>query len=135
MNEQEIFDKLLPLVREVTGARPEQIRPDCALMEDLGAESLDLLDLSFLIEETFGVTLSADEFERRASARLNGEAYERNGFLTEAGVKELRKALPDIPPNKLTPGMPKVALPRVLTVAVFVRIIQSKLVELEGASS
>ena len=57
----------MPLVREVTGAR-RQIRMESGLMQDLGAESLDLLDLSFLIEETFGVTIEADEFERQASS-------------------------------------------------------------------
>ena len=35
MTEQDIFDKLLPLVREVTGARSDQVRMDSGLMEDL----------------------------------------------------------------------------------------------------
>ncbi len=52
MTETEVFDKLLPLIREVTGARANQVTMTSNLMEDLGAESIDLLDLSFLIEET-----------------------------------------------------------------------------------
>ena len=51
MTEQEIFEKLRPLVREVTGVPEEEIHMDSNFMEDLGAASLDLLDLSFLIEE------------------------------------------------------------------------------------
>jgi acyl carrier protein len=129
MNEQEVFEKLLPLIREVTGARENQIRMESGLMEDLGAESLDLLDLSFLIEETFGVTIAADEFERRATSHLSTDIYEQNGYLTDAAIIELRKALPEIPPEKLQPGLPKVAIPRVLNVAVFVHLIQLKLAE------
>jgi acyl carrier protein len=132
MTEKEVLEKLMPLIREVTGARENQVRMESGLMEDLGAESIDLLDLSFLMEETFGVTIGADEFERQAAARLPGGVYERNGLLTEEAVAELRQALPEIPPEKIQPGMPKVALPRVLNVAVFVHLIQRKLAEREA---
>jgi len=129
MTEQEVFDKLLPLVREVTGAPDHEIRMEKSLMDDLGAESLDLLDLSFLIEEAFGVTIAADEFEQQATARMPGLVYDRDGALTEEAVVELRAALPEVPPAKLQPGMLKMHVPQVLTVAVFVHLIQRKLAE------
>jgi acyl carrier protein len=132
MTEQEVFQRLVPLVQEVTGAREEQVRMESGLVEDLGAESLDLLDMSFLIEEEFGVTLGADEFERQARARIPGGVYERNGLLTEEAIEQLRKALPEVPPEKLQPGLAKVALPQVLNVAVFVHLIQRKLAEQEA---
>jgi acyl carrier protein len=134
MREQEIFDKLFPLIREVTGAKPERISMRSGLMEDLGAESLDLLDLTFLIEEEFGVVIEANEFERRASARLNGAPYEKNGLLTDEALAELRRALPDIPPEKLSHPLPKQALPRLLNVAVFVHLIERKLALAEEES-
>ena len=127
MTEQEVFQKLLPHIREVTGAPAERIRMDSLLMDDLGAESLDLLDLSFLIEEAFGVTIAGDEFERQARARMPDLVYERDGILTDEAVVELRKALPEVPPHRIHAGMPKLAVPRVLTVAVFVHLIQRKL--------
>ena len=111
MTEREVFDRLLPLVQEVTGAKEENVRMESGLMEDLGAESLDLLDLSFLIEETFDVTIAVDEFERRATDRMSDGVYERDGLLTEEGVAELRKALPEVPPEKIQPGMPKITVP------------------------
>jgi acyl carrier protein len=129
MTEQEVFAKLIPLIRETTGAREEQITMDSGLMEDLGAESLDLLDLSFLIEETFGVTIESDSFERQASERIPGGVYDRDGVLTDEALVELRKALPEVPPEKLKSGMKKIEVPSVLTVAVFVHVIQRKLGE------
>lgn len=129
MTEEDIFKKLLPLVHEVTAAPEAQIRMESCLVEDLGAESLDLLDLSFLIEETFGVTIAADEFERQATSRMPGIAYERDGLLTDEAVVELRKALPEVPPEKIRPGMPKVTLAAVLNVAVFVHLVHRKMAE------
>lgn len=129
MTEQEVFDGLLPLIREVTGAGEDRIRMESGLMEDLGAESLDLLDLSFLIEEKFRVTISADEFEQQATKRRPGMVFERDGALTEEAIIELRAALPEVPPEKLRPGMLKMYVPQVLTVAVFVHLVQRKRAE------
>ena len=129
MNEKEIFQRLVPLVQEITGAKHDKIQIHSNLMEDLGAESIDLLDLSFLIEETFGVTIEADEFERQASQRIPGGQYERDGYLTPEAIEELKKALPEVPPEKLHTGLRKIELPSVLNVAVFVHIIQRKLTQ------
>lgn len=129
MTEREVFEKLLPLIREVTGVREEAVHMDSGLMDDLGAASLDLLDLSFLIEETFEITLQPDEFERRVARRLPSGVYQENGFLTPEALAQLRDLLPEVPGEKLQPPLPKVALPRVLNVAVFVHLIQQKLAE------
>jgi acyl carrier protein len=127
MTEQEVLARLLPLIREVTGVRAEQVTTDASLIADLGAESIDLLDLSFLIEETFGVTIESDELERRAVERNPGGEYERDGYLTEEALAQLREALPQIPAEKLQPPMKKIDLPSVLTVGVFVYMIHRKL--------
>ena len=127
MTEQEIFEKLLLAVQEVTGARADQITMESCLMEDLGAESIDLLDFTFLIEEQFGVTIGSDEFEQRAGENIDSESYERNGYLTDEALAELRKALPEVPAEKLKPGLKKIELPSVLNVAVFVHVIERKL--------
>ena len=129
MIETEAFERLLPLLREVTGARADQVAMDSNLMADLGAESIDLLDLSFLIEETFGITLEADEFERQATDRIPGGQYERDGYLTPEALEELKKALPEVPVEKFRPGLKKIEVPSVLNVAVFVHLIQRKVAQ------
>lgn len=134
MTEQEVFARLRPLVQEITGVPEAQIRMESVLVGDLGAESLDLLDLAFLIEETFGVTLGADEFERQARVAMPGGSYDRNGLLTDEAVRRLREALPEVPPERLRPGLPRLDLPKVLNVAVFVHLIERKLAEKEAAA-
>jgi acyl carrier protein len=133
--EQEIFDKLLPLIEEVTAAAAERITMESSLVADLGAESLDLLDLSFLIEEAFDVTLEPDEFERRVREQIPDGVYEHNGYLTEEALEELKRALPEVPAEKFTPPLAKVALPGIMNVAVFVHLVQRKLAEAEQGRS
>jgi acyl carrier protein len=129
MTEQEIFIQLLPLVREVTGAKEDQIHMESNLVKDLGAESVDLLDFSFLIEETFGVIIEPDEFEQQATQRIPGGVYDQGGYLTDEALEELKKALPEVPAENFKPGLKKIELPAILNVAVFVHLIQRKLTE------
>jgi acyl carrier protein len=127
MTEQDIFEQLVPLIRQVTGAKPEQVTMGAYLVGDLGAESIDLLDLSFLIEETFEVTLEPDEFENRARAQLGDAEYADGGVLTEEAARQLRIALPEVNPELIRAGMRKIEVPGVLNVAVFVHLIGDKL--------
>ena len=111
----------------MTGEKEDAIRMEHVLTADLGAESLDLLDLSFLIEEEFDIVIEADEFESRAKARIPSGEYDRDGYLTEAALAELRLALPEVPPQRLQAPLRKTELPSVLTVGVFVHLVQRKL--------
>jgi len=132
-SEREVLEQLTPLIQEVTGARADQVVMTSCLTADLGAESIDLLDLSFLIEETFGITIEADEFERRVTDRLEGQPYEQDGYLTAPALAALSEALPEVPAEKLAGRLRPMEIPSVLTVAVFVHLIQRKLADTQEA--
>jgi acyl carrier protein len=127
MTNQEIFEELKPVLVEVLGVAPETIRLESVLVSDLGAESIDLLDLSFRIEEKFQVRIEANEIEREARKRLPSGAYEKDGYLTEAALDEIRKSLPELDGGKLVKGLRKMDLPALLTVSFFVHLIARKL--------
>ena len=129
MSESEILERLKPLLVEVLGVAPEKIRLRSVLVGDLGAESIDLLDLSFRMEETFHVTIESNEIEREAGKRLPGGVYEKDGRLTDEALAEIRTALPELDGGKLVPGLRKMDLPSLLTVQFFVKLIARKLKE------
>jgi acyl carrier protein len=126
-SENEILEQLKPLLVEVLGVGPEKIHLHSVLVTDLGAESIDLLDLSFRIEEAFKVRIEANEIEREAKKRLPGGVYETDGFLTEEALVEIRRAAPELDPGKLVKGLRKADIPSLLTVGFFVHLIQRKL--------
>ncbi len=127
MTNKELFEELKPLLVEVLGVSPEKVRLESVLVSDLGAESIDLLDLSFRIEEKFEVRIEANEIERDAIKRLPGGVYEKDGYLTEAAIGEIRKSLPELDPGKFAKGLRKMDLPSLLTVSFFVQLIARKL--------
>lgn len=134
MTENEIFEQLRPLLMEVLGVTPEKIQVSSVLVAELGAESIDLLDLSFRIEEHFKVTIEANEIEREAKQRMPGGVYEKDGWLTEEALAEIRKAAPELPQARLVKGLRKADLLSLLTVGFFVHLIARKLAaQQEGA--
>jgi acyl carrier protein len=134
MTETSIFEDLKPLIVEALGVPPHNIHMDSVLVRDLGAESIDLLDLSFQIESRFGVTLEANEMEREARRRMPEGVYERDGCLTDDALAVIRSSVPGLDTARLVPGIRKTDLPSLLTVAFFVHLIARKLAaRTEGA--
>jgi acyl carrier protein len=134
MTESEIFERLKPLLVEVLGVAQEKILLSSVLVADLGAESIDLLDLSFRIEEAFAVTIESNEIEREATRRLPGGVYEKDGRLTDEALAEIRKSWPGLDTARLVNGLRKMDLPSLLTVQFFVTLIARKLTEKEGVA-
>jgi len=135
MTNQEIFEELKPVLEEVLGVSPATVRLESVLVSDLGAESIDLLDLTFRIEEKFHIRIEANEIEREARKRLPAGVYEKDGYLTEEALDEIRKSVPELDAGKLVKGLRKMDLPSLLTVSFFVRLIARKLaVDEKGAT-
>jgi acyl carrier protein len=134
-SDHEILEQLNPLLVEVLGVREDEIHPHCELVTHLGAESIDLLDLTFRIEDTFKVRIEANELEREAVKKMPGGVYEKDGLLTEEALVEIRRAAPELDPGKLVMGLRKVDVPALLTVGFFVSLIQRKLAIIEGGGS
>jgi acyl carrier protein len=61
LNETEVFDRVRAVLCEVLNVKPEQIVPEAAFKEDLGAESLDLISVISEFEETFDAEISDED--------------------------------------------------------------------------
>jgi acyl carrier protein len=61
------------IIAEVLMVAPEEVRPDTALVRDLGAESLDFLDLLFRLEESLGRTIPPERWNDYVRDRTRGE--------------------------------------------------------------
>ena len=132
MDQQDILLKLRELIRQLLGVKLEDVKPESVLVKDLGAESIDLLDLSFLIEDTFHIHIEPNEFEKEVKERIPDRSYEREGYLTEDALLQLRAALPEVDQSRLVQGLRKAEIPSLLTVSVFVRLVERKLQDATG---
>ena len=66
---ESVFEKTKEIVMEVLDVDSDEVEPDSSLIDDLGAESIDFLDLSFKIEKEFGVKFPEREIGQLGSGR------------------------------------------------------------------
>jgi acyl carrier protein len=84
--QQEIFPRVATIIQEALRVPREKITPDARLFLDLGAESLDLLDIRFRIENVFGFKIDQEEIVRSLGAELTAEQVQEN--LTAGSLEE-----------------------------------------------
>ncbi|MBM4062901.1 MAG: acyl carrier protein [Planctomycetes bacterium] len=123
MNRTEVVQGVRECVATVLGIDAGVIREDQRIVDELGGDSLDLLDLLFQLERRFQIKISPRDIERRAQARLGGAPLEVDGVYTAAALAELRAALPEVPADELREGTRTADLPRRFRVATFVNLV------------
>jgi acyl carrier protein len=123
-------DEILQQVREVLvdalGVDDEEVTLEATLMGDLGAESIDFLDIVFRLEKAFGIKIPREELFP-AESLMNNPEFVSNGKLTETGLNELREKLPhtDLTSFQNDPDINK--LGDLFTVNAIVNYVENKL--------
>ena len=110
------------LVAETLGRPRAQITVDSHLFGDLGADSLDLLDLVFALEGKFGVEITRGALEQAAKGDMSDDDFAPAGVISEAGLERLRALLPESA-ARITPGLLPRQIPTLFTVGTFARIV------------
>ncbi len=64
MSENEIFERVKEIIVEVLAVEPDSVTMEASFREDLGADSLDLVELVMAFEEEFGGTISDEEAQQ-----------------------------------------------------------------------
>ncbi len=93
MSRDEIFGQVQEVLVDALGVDDDEVSSDATLMGDLGAESIDFLDIVFRLEKAFGIKIPREELFPAESLMGNSEFVE-NGRLTEKGLTELRNSMP-----------------------------------------
>lgn len=88
----EIFEKIQVALVDALGVDEEEVTPEATLVGDLGAESIDFLDIVFRLEKGFDIKIPRGELFPE-DVFTNPE-YVQDGRVTEAGLEELRKRMP-----------------------------------------
>ena len=119
------LEKFYDCFVQALGVDRDDLDMDKTLLEDLGADSLDLLDLVFNLEQAFNIQIPRGEFERRAREALGDKPFDVNGVLTEEGLDALRQGMPEAAAN-IKPGMRTHQIPMLFTVQSFHRLVEER---------
>ena len=128
MDEDAVYKRVVEEFCEALGLDEDEIEPDSTVIDDLGAESLDFLDIAFRLERAFGVKVPRGEIQRNAEATA-GEEFEVEGKLTAAGAVALREAMPEVDPSEIEEGFLVRDIPRLFTVRTFHNMVLKLIAE------
>jgi acyl carrier protein len=88
----EVFEKIQSALVDALGVDDEDVKPEATLVGDLGAESIDFLDIVFRLEKAFSIKIPRGELFPEDI--LTDSKYVQDGKVTEVGLAELRKRMP-----------------------------------------
>ncbi len=127
-SQQEIYDKVSATLVEALNVDEDDIKPDATLQGDLGAESIDFLDIVFRLEKAFNIKIPRGElFPEDMEAVGNDPKYVQNGKVTDRGLDELRTRMPFADLKKFEQNPEMSAISDLFTVDMITRYIEGKL--------
>ena len=121
---EEVFTKVQTALVDALGVDEEEVTPQARLVGDLGAESIDFLDIVFRLEKAFDIKIPRGELFPEDI--LTNAEYVQNGRLTPDGLTQLKARMPfaDLTNFSANPAVQDFG--NLLTVQDMVRYVKSK---------
>ncbi len=125
MDDQAILSKIQETLGGALGVESEDVHPESSLTKDLGAESIDFIDIVFRLEKNFNIKIpSGDLFPGNI---LNDERFVREGRVTAEGLTELKEKVPYLDLEVFAKDPQVSRLGDFFTVRMIIRYLQDRL--------
>lgn len=124
--QEEIYSKVSSTLVEALNVDEDEIKPTSTLQGDLGAESIDFLDIVFRLEREFGIKIPRGELFPESIFQGDPD-FVQNGKVTEKGLAELRERMPFADLSKFAENPDVSHISDLFTVELITRYIEGKL--------
>ena len=125
-SQDEIFAKVSATLVEALNVEEEEIKPTSTLQGDLGAESIDFVDIVFRLEREFGIKIPRGELFPESIFQADPE-FVQNGKVTDKGLAELHARMPFADLSKFEKNPELAGISDLFTVEMITKYIQGKL--------
>src|ERR1700719_3897605 len=124
-SQEEIYEKVSGTLVEALNVDEDEIKPPPSLQGDLGAESIDFLDIVFRLEREFGIKIPRGELFPESIFQGDPD-FVQNGKVTDKGLTELRQRMPFADLSQFEKDPELGHLSDLFTVDLITRYIQGK---------
>jgi len=118
-----IFPKVAATMADALGCEVEQVKLEASLIDDLGAESIDFLDIVFRLERAFKVKIPRGKIIEEARGDLSESEFEQGGTVSDAGLTRLKSFLSEVPPERFKSPLKVADIPRLFTTETFCKMV------------
>jgi acyl carrier protein len=130
-SQEEIYTKVSATLVEALNVDEEEIKPTSTLQGDLGAESIDFLDIVFRLEREFAIKIPRGELFPESIFQGDPD-FVQDGRVTDKGLDELRTRMPFADLTGFEKNPEVTAISDLFTVEMITKYIQGKLVQPSG---
>lgn len=120
---QAIYPKVAATIADALACDEDKVKPDASLINDLGAESIDFLDIVFRLERAFKVKISRGKIVEEARGPLTEDQFQSGGAVTEAGIARLKEFLSEVPADRIKAPLKAAEIPKLFTVETFAKMV------------
>ena len=120
---QAIYPKVAATIADALACDEDKVKPDASLINDLGAESIDFLDIVFRLELAFNVKIPRGKIVEEARGPLTEDQFQNAGVVTEAGIARLREFLNEVPADRIKSPLKSAEIPKLFTVETFAKMV------------
>jgi len=120
---QRVFPQVAATIADALGRDVEEVQLDRGLIEDLGAESIDFLDIVFRLERLFQVRIPRGKIVDDVRGDLGDAEFEVRGVITDAGLERLRAYLSEVPRERFRARLRVNEIPLLFTVETFCKVV------------
>ena len=118
-----VYPKIAEIIAAALPCEIEKVKLDASLIDDLGAQSIDFLDIVFRLERGFKVKIPRGKIIEEARGSLSQAEFEQAGVVSPAGLERLKSFLSEVPQERLTPPLKVANIPRLFTTETFCKIV------------
>lgn len=118
-----VYPKVREIIADVLVIDEGDVKLDSRLIADLGAESIDFLDLVFQLEKEYSIKIPRGLLEKNARGELSEDEFEKGGVLTVKGLAALKSYLSEVPAAFFKDNMKVNEIPMLFTVETFCKLI------------
>src|SRR5215470_12497813 len=122
---QDVFDKIKTALVEALGVDEDEVTPQATLKGDLGAESIDFLDIVFRLEKAFDIKIERGELFPEDI--LTSTDYVADGKVNAAGISKLKERMPFADLSRFEANPVVLNLSKQLTVQDMCNFVEHKL--------
>ena len=122
-SQDEIYSKVSATLVEALNVDEDEIKPTSTLQGDLGAESIDFLDIVFRLERGFKVKIPRGKIVEEARGDLSESQFDQGGVVSEAGLARLKAFLSEVPAERIKTPLKVADIPRLFTTETFCKMV------------
>lgn len=125
LSREEVFVKVKDVLSDALGVDDDEVKSEATLQGDLGAESIDFLDIVFRLEKEFSIKIPKGELF--PDDILNNPEFVDGDKMTPIGLEKLKSAMPHADFSQFEQSPDVSSMPDLFTVKTIVNYVETKL--------